>query len=84
MSVTLRRDVTATRTDGGMVLLDQRASKYWQLNSTGAYILRLLLDGLTRRCVAERLTECFHLPLEEAERDVTALFDSLNAAHLIQ
>jgi Coenzyme PQQ synthesis protein D (PqqD) len=83
MSVTLRRDVTVTQTDGGMVLLDQKASRYFQLNDTGAYILRLLLDGLTRQSAAERLATRFHLPPHEADRDVAALFDSLSAARLI-
>jgi hypothetical protein len=83
MSVTLRRDVTVTRTDGGMVLLDQKASRYWQLNDTGADILRLLLDGGTRQGAAEWLADRFHLPPHEADRDVGALVDSLRAAKLI-
>lgn len=83
MTVTLRTDVTATETDGGMVLLDQREGRYWQLNATGATVLRLLLSGHSQQEVAGRLTR--HTP-EAAERalsDVRTLVDTLCKARLV-
>jgi hypothetical protein len=44
MTVRLRADMSATDTDDGPVLLDERVGRYWQLNRTGAFVLRLLLD----------------------------------------
>ncbi len=49
MTLTLKPDVTATDTEDGLVLLDQRSGRYWQLNRSGATTLRLLLDGHTPR-----------------------------------
>ncbi|MBC3844429.1 PqqD family protein [Streptacidiphilus sp. 4-A2] len=43
----LRPHVTATPSGRGMILLDTRSGKYWQLNDTGALVLRNLLRGAT-------------------------------------
>lgn len=39
--------VTACATEDGMVLLDERIGRYWQLNITGAAVVAALLDGAT-------------------------------------
>ncbi|MGK5728380.1 lasso peptide biosynthesis PqqD family chaperone [Streptomyces sp. URMC 124] len=95
MNLTLRRDVSATDTEDGMVLLDERAGSYWQLNSTAALILRTLLDGNrdgaregacdgTPERAAQVLTERYpSLSAERAATDVAALIDSLSAARLV-
>ncbi len=56
MTLALKPDVTATDTEDGLVLLDQRSGRYWQLNRSGATTLRLLLDGHTPEETADRLT----------------------------
>ncbi len=45
MSYSLRADVSMTDTDTGLVLLDERAGTYFQMNATGAVVLHRLLDG---------------------------------------
>ncbi|MGH1554839.1 lasso peptide biosynthesis PqqD family chaperone [Streptomyces sp. L7] len=45
MKLTLARDVTLTDIESGAVLLDGRHGRYWQLNHSGAGVLRQLLDG---------------------------------------
>ncbi|GAB2791432.1 lasso peptide biosynthesis PqqD family chaperone [Amycolatopsis magusensis] len=45
MSLALADHVSVTETDSGMVLLDQRSGRYWQLNTTAAVVIRTLLDG---------------------------------------
>ncbi|MFJ7418791.1 lasso peptide biosynthesis PqqD family chaperone [Streptomyces uncialis] len=83
MSLTLRTDVTATDTDGGMVLLDQRGGRYWQLNPAGATVLRLLLDGRSPQEVAERLARDSSVAAERALSDVRTLVDALSEARLV-
>jgi hypothetical protein len=81
-TVSLRSYVSATDTEGGMVLLDQRTGRYWQLNATAALVLRGLMDGETTEEVTARLAA--HHP-ESAARtadDVAALVRSLDEAGL--
>ncbi|MEV0264819.1 lasso peptide biosynthesis PqqD family chaperone [Streptomyces sp. NPDC050617] len=79
----LRRDVSACATDDGMVLLDERAGRYWQLNTTGALILNTLLDGATPQQTAHRLATTHPVTHERALTDVTALIDHLTQEHLV-
>ena len=83
MTVRLRADVSTADTDEGMVLLDERAGRYWQLNSTGALVLRLLLDGATPGRAAQTLAERHPVSTEQAAADVTALLQRLRAAGLV-
>ncbi|MCQ8772342.1 lasso peptide biosynthesis PqqD family chaperone [Streptomyces telluris] len=86
MNLTLRRDVSATDTEDGMVLLDEQSGSYWQLNSTAALILRTLLDGTegTPERAARVLTERYPaVSAELAATDVAALIDSLSTARLV-
>jgi len=81
---TLGATVHATTTDTGTVLLDERTGRYWQLNPTGAHILRALLDGTAAHDIAQGLVERHTgLAPEQAERDVTALLEHLRAAGLV-
>ncbi|CAL9657834.1 hypothetical protein SUDANB105_06876 [Streptomyces sp. enrichment culture] len=62
-----------------MVLLDERAGRYWQLNGTGALVVKALLDGATPEHVAERLAASRPVTPERATADVRAL-----VAHLVK
>jgi Coenzyme PQQ synthesis protein D (PqqD) len=83
MTVRLRADVSTTDTDDGMVLLDERAGRYWQLNATGGLVLRLLLDGATPRQVAQTLTDRHPVSTEQAAADVADLLRRLHTAGLV-
>lgn len=83
MSIRLRADVSVTETGDGMVLLDERSGRYWQLNSAGALVLRLLLDGVTPDEAAQTLTTRYPVSFERAGKDVAALVESLRAAQLV-
>ncbi|MEU3875745.1 MULTISPECIES: lasso peptide biosynthesis PqqD family chaperone [Streptomyces] len=73
-----------TDTDDGMVLLDEATGRYWQLNSTGAFVLRALLAGSGPREAARGLGERHPgLGAERAATDVAALIASLHAARLV-
>lgn len=83
MTTRLHADVSTVDTDDGMVLLDERAGRYWQLNRTGAVVVRLLLDGATSRQVSETLAKRQPVSIEQACADVAALLHDLRAAGLV-
>ncbi|MBV8543037.1 MAG: lasso peptide biosynthesis PqqD family chaperone [Pseudonocardiales bacterium] len=79
----LRTDVSTADTDDGAVLLDERAGRYWQLNPTGALVLRLLLEGTAPHRVAQALAERHTVGTERAAADVAALLRHLRTAGLV-
>lgn len=83
MTLRLRADVSVTDTDDGLVLLDERAGRYWQLNRTGALVLQTLLDGGTPEDAAEALATQHAVTAERAAADVAALLAHLRAAGLV-
>ncbi|MFE2301824.1 lasso peptide biosynthesis PqqD family chaperone [Streptomyces sp. NPDC059445] len=83
MPLHLHPDVVTTDTDGGAVLLHLRTGRYFQLNTTGTSVLRGLLDGGTPDDVAAELVQRHRIGSEQAEHDVHAILDQLNAAGLV-
>ncbi|WP_269857603.1 lasso peptide biosynthesis PqqD family chaperone [Streptomyces sp. RPT161] len=79
----LHADVTACPTDDGMVLLDERQGRYWQLNGTGAVVVQALLDGATLQQAADQLAQTQPVSRERAAADVAALVDQLRQAKLV-
>jgi hypothetical protein len=78
----LRPDGTLAETEGGTVLLDQRRGHYFQLNDSGALVLRALLAGATVQGAAEALCDRYPVASGQAAADVTALLDALRTAKL--
>ncbi|MGP3948711.1 lasso peptide biosynthesis PqqD family chaperone [Streptomyces sp. 7N604] len=83
MTLALEPDVIATEVEDGVVLLDQRNGRYWQLNRTGAATLRLLLDGSSPDEAAATLTQGRPEVVERARTDVRTLLASLVEARLV-
>ncbi|MFJ9909850.1 lasso peptide biosynthesis PqqD family chaperone [Streptomyces sp. NPDC101152] len=83
MTLTLKPEITTTEVEDGLILLDERAGRYWQLNRSGAEALRLLLDGNTAEDTAVRLTERHPEAAERAVRDVEELVGLLTRARLV-
>ncbi|MER5901185.1 lasso peptide biosynthesis PqqD family chaperone [Streptomyces mirabilis] len=84
MKLTLARDVTLTDIDSGAVLLDGRRGRYWQLNHSGAGVLRQLLDGTAPDAAAADLCAAAPVSDDQARQDVQALIDALSAAKLVE
>ncbi|MDH6453366.1 MULTISPECIES: lasso peptide biosynthesis PqqD family chaperone [unclassified Streptomyces] len=84
MKLTLARDVTLTVVDTGAVLLDGRRGRYYQLNHSGAGVLRQLLDGDAPDTAAAGLCAAAPVSDAQARQDVQALIDALSAAHLVE
>jgi hypothetical protein len=83
MTYTLEPEVIATDVEDGVVLLDQRSGRYWQLNRSGATTLRLVLGGNSPDQVAEELAGHRAEDAERARTDVRALLESLVEARLV-
>ncbi len=83
MTVTLRPDISTTNTDDGMVLLDERTGRYFQLNPSGALILDALVNGAELAQAARLLTQRYTVTHDRALADVTALIDHLRTAGLV-
>ncbi|MBV9160086.1 MAG: lasso peptide biosynthesis PqqD family chaperone [Pseudonocardiales bacterium] len=83
MTLQLRTDVSATDTNDGAVLLDERAGRYWQLNITGALVLRLLLGGAAPDHIAQTLADRHKVSTEQAAADVATLLQHLRTAGLV-
>lgn len=84
MPLRLRPDIATTDTDDGLVLLDERSGRYWQLNPTGAAVLHALLAGGHPDHIADDLANRYHIDFQQAQHDVTALTTQLHAAKLVQ
>ncbi|MFI0356937.1 lasso peptide biosynthesis PqqD family chaperone [Actinomadura sp. 9N407] len=83
MTIALAQHVSIAETEHGMVLLDQRTGRYWQLNGTGATVVRTLQDGGTVDQAISGLTERFPDAATRVAADVSALVDSLRAARML-
>nr|QCY49168.1 coenzyme PQQ synthesis protein D [Streptomyces huasconensis] len=82
MSIRLRPDVSLAETPDGTVLLDQAKGRYWQLNATGARILRRLLDGHSPEEIARAIAAGCGIGLDRALRDVDLVTEQLDRAGL--
>ena len=80
----LRDGVSMAETEYGAALLDEKSGQYFNLNPTGALILRSLLDGETTEQAVEHLTTEYDVDLETAGRDVEELIAELEAASLTE
>jgi hypothetical protein len=84
MTLKLRGGVSTADTDYGIALLDEDSGHYWNLNPTGALVLRTLLDGGTPAQAAQALTEQFEVDAATASRDVQDLVGGLHSAGLVE
>ncbi|WP_197696548.1 lasso peptide biosynthesis PqqD family chaperone [Nocardia terpenica] len=79
----MRSTVTIADTEDGVVLLDRRTGRYFQLNVTGSQILRTLLDGSTIDAAVTALTASHGIGQDRARADVGKLIDRLSRARLV-
>ena len=84
MTLKLRARVSAADTDYGIVLLDEDSGEYWNLNPTGALVLRTLLDGGSTTEAVRNLTEQYAIDSDTARKDVDDLVGGLESAGLVE
>ncbi|MER8073078.1 lasso peptide biosynthesis PqqD family chaperone [Streptomyces sp. NPDC094034] len=83
MTFSMAPHVTATDTDDGLVLLDEKDGRYWQLNNTGALVLRHLLEDGTVESATTMLSKGLPGPVSQAAADVEQLVSALRRAKLV-
>ena len=83
MPLRLRPEIATTDTDDGLVLLDERTGRYWQLNPTGAHVLHALLAGQHPNHITTELINRYHIDATQAQQDIAALTDQLHTAKLV-
>jgi Coenzyme PQQ synthesis protein D (PqqD). len=83
MSFSLAPYVTATDTEHGVVLLDERTGRYWQMNDTAAVVLRCLLAGGGVESAITTLRSRFPEAADHIAQDVTDLVEALRAARVV-
>lgn len=84
MALKLRSGVFEAETEYGIVLLDGDSGEYFDLNGTGALVLRTLLSGKTPGQAAEELTKEYAVGLDDATQDVQELIEHLRTARLVE
>lgn len=83
MNYSLTPHITMTETEHGMVLLDESNGRYWQMNGTGALVLRhILKEGDAESAITE-LRERHPAAADRIEADVTALITALLNAKVL-
>jgi hypothetical protein len=83
MALKLRSGVFDAETEYGIVLLDGDSGEYFDLNPTGALVLRTLLAGGTAGQAAQALMKEYAVGLDDATRDVRELLEQLRTARLV-
>jgi len=83
MTLKLRDGVSTADTDYGIALLDEDSGEYWNLNPTGALVLRTLLEGGTSTEAVQALIERYDVDTDSASRDVQDLLGGLRSAGLV-
>ena len=83
MTLKLRDGVSTADTDYGIALLDEDSGEYWNLNPTGALVLRTVLGGGTSTDAAQALVDSYDVDADAASRDVQDLLGGLHSAGLV-
>lgn len=83
MRLQFRSDVSTADTEYGTVPLDERSGRYWQLNATGALVVRKLIAGGTESEAITALVEEFEVDESQAREDVVTLLAGLRSAGLV-
>jgi hypothetical protein len=84
MTLKLRKQVSTADTEYGIVLLDEDNGDYWNLNPTGALVVRTLQAGGSVADAAQRLIEEYGVEPDVARRDVDDLVEGLRSAGLVR
>jgi hypothetical protein len=75
--------VVAQQLGAGTVLINLQTNQIYELNRTARRIWELIVAGLDRAAISERVTEEFDVTSEEADREVERLLALFEAERLI-
>jgi hypothetical protein len=77
MDLKLREDISSATTEYGMVLLDEREGRYWQLSNTAAIVVEHVGDGRGVEQAIELITQRFDVDEPRVRADVEKLVSQL-------
>ncbi len=80
---TLAADISTVDTEYGIALLHQKRGEYWNLNPTGAIVLRSALESADLSRAVDRLTSEFDVERAVAEQDVGEIVAHLLSAGIL-
>jgi hypothetical protein len=80
---TLRAEVSTVAVEDGMVLLDERTGRYYQVNGSGALVLSTLIEGGGRQEAADALVARYAVEPDRALSDAGTIIDRLRATGLV-
>ncbi|MFF8817017.1 lasso peptide biosynthesis PqqD family chaperone [Leucobacter sp. NPDC015123] len=80
----LAEHVSFTEADRGGVLLNEARGTYWQVNVTGAQVLRSLLNGNDVPQTIQHLSAAYPDQAAQITGDVHGLIEAATKAELIQ
>lgn len=69
--------------EDGMVLLDERTGRYFQVNDSGAVVLGVLVEGGSEEEAVDALTERYGVLRDRALADVGKIVHQLRTAGLV-
>ncbi|OLR92809.1 lasso peptide biosynthesis PqqD family chaperone [Actinokineospora bangkokensis] len=78
-----RQGVSAAKTPHGMVLLDERRGRYWQVNETGAAIAAHVLAGRSLDVAVDALLADHPADTDRVRADAAAFVTALRNAGLL-
>ncbi|MCL7381624.1 lasso peptide biosynthesis PqqD family chaperone [Streptomyces sp. 35G-GA-8] len=84
MGLRLHDHVSTTETEYGVVVLDERTGRYWQLSSSAGLVLSTLAQGASVDDAVTALTGRYDVGEARARKDIDALLDSLRSAGLVK
>lgn len=80
---TLANNVSTADTDYGTVLLDEASGRFWNLNPSGALVLREMLNSGSVEAAATALANEYAVERHVAEDDARAVVRQLLAARVL-
>jgi hypothetical protein len=83
MLVSILPSIYARAFDREVVLLDFGRGEYFALDEVGAFVWRMLENGMPLRQIAEAVTAQWDVSLEQATRDVIELVEQLARESLV-
>lgn len=79
----LADQVATADTDYGVVVLNQDSGEYWNLNPTGALVLRSVLESGGIDVAVSAMTKEYAVDTDTAEADARALLSDLLSAGVL-
>jgi hypothetical protein len=79
-----KSNISLVESNGGFILLDKRAGRYWQLNEVGAMIFQSASAGDSLESIADKITAEFDVERSVALRDARDTMRQFRASKILR